>query len=200
MTPPFSGAVLTGGRSRRMGADKALLEVGGGRALVTVAAEALAGAGAVEVFAVGGNPEGLAALGLRMVPDAHPDEGPLGGTITALRTAGTDLVAVLACDMPVVTSDVAAALVAALVAEPEAGVAVGGVDGRIQPPTAVWRASSTLAALEQGFASGERAPRRLLAGLDVVEVADLDPAALADVDRPEDLRRYADPVLDPRPR
>ncbi len=200
MTATFSGAVLTGGRSRRMGADKALMEVGGRRALVTIAAGALAGAGAVEVFAVGGNADALGALGLRMVPDAHPDEGPLGGTITALRAAGSDLVAVLACDMPVVTPEVPAGLVAALVAEPEAGVAVAVVDGRIQPLTAVWRTSRTLTALEDGFASGERAPRRLLAALAVIEVADLDPAALADVDRPEDLRRYAGPVLDPRPR
>ena len=69
--PPFSGVVLAGGRSTRMGTDKALVEVDG-RPLVAVVASVLEVAGAAEVFVVGGNAARLADLGLRTVPDDRP--------------------------------------------------------------------------------------------------------------------------------
>jgi molybdopterin-guanine dinucleotide biosynthesis protein A len=71
-------------------------------------------------------------------------------------------------------------------------VAVAVVGEREQPLTACWRRSVALAVLEAGFASGVRAPRHLLDALAVVRVPGLSPAALADVDSPEDLRRYAE--------
>ncbi|MER3453356.1 MAG: hypothetical protein C4344_06940 [Acidimicrobiia bacterium] len=56
MALTFSGAVLTGGRSSRMGRDKAFVALGG-RPLVTYPVGALRMAGATEVFAVGGECE-----------------------------------------------------------------------------------------------------------------------------------------------
>ena len=95
----FAGAVLTGGASRRMGTDKALVEVDG-RALALRVADALRAAGASRVVAVGGDLERLQALGLEAVPDLHPGEGPLGGILTALAATDQDVVVVLACDLP----------------------------------------------------------------------------------------------------
>ena len=82
-----------------MGTDKALLVVDG-RPLAVVAAEALRGAGATDVFAVGGDRAGLEAAGLRWVADRWPGEGPLGALVTALDASTADVVAVLACDRP----------------------------------------------------------------------------------------------------
>ncbi|MES4792537.1 MAG: hypothetical protein C4321_05700, partial [Chloroflexota bacterium] len=79
----FSGAVLTGGRSSRMGRDKAFVALGG-RPLVTYPVGALRMAGATEVFAVGGDRVRLTTLGLSWVPDGHPGAGPLGGICTAI--------------------------------------------------------------------------------------------------------------------
>jgi molybdopterin-guanine dinucleotide biosynthesis protein A len=101
-------------------------------------------------------------------------------------------VVVLACDMPGVGPEVPTALVDALDRSPAAGVAVAVVGEREQPLTACWRRSLALPVLEAGFASGTRAPRHLLDALSVVRVPGLSPAALADVDSPEDLRRYAE--------
>src|SRR5205085_1408893 len=64
-------------------------------------ADALRAAGADPVVAIGGDEPALRALGLTVVADAHPGEGPLGGIITALEALGerAELVAVLACDL-----------------------------------------------------------------------------------------------------
>src|SRR5687768_5401850 len=96
--PPFAGAVLTGGASRRMGADKALVE-GDGLAMARRAADALWAAGATEVMAVGGDAQALGRLSLEVVRDLHPGEGPLGGILTALAATDEDVVVVLACDL-----------------------------------------------------------------------------------------------------
>lgn len=182
----FSGAVLTGGRSARMGVDKATLRVRG-RPLVTYPAEALRAAGAREVFAVGGDREALAALGLTAVADEHPGEGPLGGIVTALRCATEPVVVVLACDLPAITSEVVRRLVDA--AGPGVDAAVPVRDGRLEVVAAAFR-RRTLLRLERAFAAGARAPREVMSRLTVCELHDLPPDALADLDRPDDVRRY----------
>ena len=83
-----------------------------------------------------------------------------------------------------------AAIVSALHRAPEADVAAAVVDGRRQLLTAAYRRRSA-PTLQQAFDAGERAPRRAVEGLEVVEVHGLDPHRLGDVDRPADLRRYA---------
>ncbi len=185
----FTGAVLAGGASSRMGRDKALIDLDG-RPLVAAAAEALSGAGAGSVMVIGGDGAALAALGLDARPDDHPGEGPLGGILTALRLSADPIVMILACDMPAIDAATVAAIVAALAGTPGADVAVAVVEGRRQLLTAAYR-RRTDGALRRAFDAGERAPRRAVQGLEVIEVPGLDPHLLGDVDRPDDLRRYA---------
>jgi molybdopterin-guanine dinucleotide biosynthesis protein A len=65
-------------------------------------------------------------------------------------------------------------------------VIVPVLEGRRQWMHACWPVSA-MVLLEGAFAAGERAPRRALGDLPVVEVAGLDPLSLRDVDSPEDL-------------
>jgi molybdenum cofactor guanylyltransferase len=185
---PFTGVVLTGGASRRMGTDKATLEVGG-VALARRVADALGAAGADEVLAIGGETDGLADLGLTVVDDLYPGEGPLGGIVTALGAAHHDVVVVLACDLPAVSPDVVRRLVAA-VDRTVRDAAVARVDDVPQVVTAAFR-RRVRPTLEAAFREGERSARRLLDHLDVTWVDDLDPTQLVDLDGPDDLRRYA---------
>ena len=182
----FSGAVLTGGRSTRMGSNKALVELRG-RPLAAYPRDALQAAGAAEVVAVGGDPVALTALELAVVADEQPGQGPLGGILTALRWARTPVVVVLACDLPAVTPAVVRHLVAACDEDVDAAVPV--VDGHPQVVAAAWRRRA-LASLEAAFASGCRAPRELLSRLRICEVHDLPSGSLDDLDRPDELRRY----------
>ena len=181
----MGGAVLAGGSSRRMGRDKAFLKVDGTPLVSSVAGvlDAVVDAG---VVVVGGDIDGIRNLGLRSVPDLHPGHGPLGGILTALRHFGghCDHVVVLSCDLPKASEASVGALLDVVDEVPAVIVAV--LEGRRQWMHACWPVSA-LGLLECAFAAGERAPRRALGDLPVVEVVGLDPLSLRDVDSPEDL-------------
>ena len=183
-----AGAVLAGGASRRMGVDKAVLEVDG-RPLAMGALEALQAAHLSPVFLVGGA-DGLSeATGHEVIPDAWPGEGPLGGILTALSALDEDgrrPVVVLACDLP----DASAATVAELLdhgIDAPDSVVLPVLDGVPQWLHALWPAGARTS-LAASFEAGERAPWRAGRKLPVVEVSVSDERSLRDADRPEDLR------------
>lgn len=159
----FSGAILTGGKSSRMGMDKAFVLVDG-LPLASRVEAAHTAAGATEVLAVGGDERGLRALGLRFVADLYPGDGPLGGIISALRAATTPVVVVTATDMPFLNGKDVTPLLDALSVEDESLVAVSAAEGHTQPMHAAWRVSA-LPLIERAFAEGQRSPRRLLPSL-----------------------------------
>lgn len=182
-----SGVVLTGGASRRMGRDKAVLPVGDPAVPLAVrVAAALADAGCPDITCVGGDLEALDALGLRTAPDDHPGEGPLGGVLTGLRLADLAIVVVLACDLPAIDGATVRGLITALATAPSAEVAVPEVDGHLQVHAAAFRRSCRPRLLA-AFDAGERSLTRALAPLEVVPVTHLDARALVDVDSPGDL-------------
>jgi molybdenum cofactor guanylyltransferase len=90
--------VLAGGKSSRMGSDKAFLHLGD----ETLLSHALKVAGAVagEVRIVG-DAKKFASFG-RVVEDVYHDRGPLGGIHGALSSSMTDLNLMLAVDLPFV--------------------------------------------------------------------------------------------------
>ncbi len=95
-----AGFVLAGGRSSRMGADKAL-ELLGGRALISRALELLREAGLSASIAGAASPlEAFAPV----IHDGQPGNGPLGGICAALAviTASTsaDWAVFLSVDLP----------------------------------------------------------------------------------------------------
>lgn len=99
-----SAAVMAGGKSRRMGRDKAWLDLGDGRPIVRRVIEVLREV-ADEVFVVA-NDERYRSLGLRIVPDRFPEGGALGGIATGVGAAAHDRVLVAACDMPFLRPEV----------------------------------------------------------------------------------------------
>lgn len=183
---PFAGAVLCGGQSRRMGRDKALLEIDGMPMAVRVAGALLA-AGAAPVYAVGGDRLALEACGLTVVPDDRPGQGPLPATITALERAPTALVAVLACDLLHPSASAVDAMVSGLCdAPPEVMAAVPVAHQHHQWTHVAWRREAG-EVLEAAHRAGTRSLRRATEGFPWREVLGLDPAALADADTPESI-------------
>jgi molybdenum cofactor guanylyltransferase len=178
--------VLAGGGSRRLGRDKALVEVGG-RTLVEHVAGALGAAGATELVVVGGDAPALEGLGLHVVGDRWPGEGPLGGVITGLEAVRHSLAVVCACDLPFLAPDLVRSLVDDAVGS-AADVVVPVTAGRLQPLLAAYR-TSAVTALRRAFDAGERSISAALAALTVQErpLSEQQSGSAHDVDTPEDL-------------
>lgn len=91
-------AIMAGGKSSRMGTDKAFVDFQG-RPMIEWVMERVAGLGAETILSTN-NPPAYAHLGLPMFRDVLPDHGPLGGIYTAVSRAQHPYVLVVACDMP----------------------------------------------------------------------------------------------------
>lgn len=96
--PALSGVILSGGQSRRMGRDKALLEVGGQR-LIDRVVERLREV-TDDIIVVANEPERYIGPHRRVIPDAFPNSGSLGGLYSGLVAARHAYVVAVACDMP----------------------------------------------------------------------------------------------------
>jgi molybdopterin-guanine dinucleotide biosynthesis protein A len=93
--------VLAGGKSRRMGTDKAFLELGG-HTLISLALD-LANSVAPTVAIVGDGTK-FFPLG-RVIEDLYPGQGPLAGIHAALAGSDADLNLLLAVDLPFIERD-----------------------------------------------------------------------------------------------
>ena len=96
---PFAVAINAGGQSRRMGRDKALVELDG-RPMLEHVIKRVSGLGQAQTLLVSNDHAAHARFGLPMVRDSLPDAGSLGGIYTALVHSQCDHALVVACDMP----------------------------------------------------------------------------------------------------
>lgn len=185
----MKGAILAGGKSHRMGRDKALVEVDGST-LLGVGYRALVEAGVSQPIVVGGDGDAYRGVitDLVTVDDDHPGEGPLGGIITALRRVppGDEVIVILACDLSGVCAESVLAVARALDLQPRAQVAVVRHHGHLEPLHSAWRRSALLD-LEAVFAKGVRAVHEALDILEVTVVTGLKDAWLKNVNTQRDL-------------
>ncbi len=86
-----------------MGEEKSLLHLAGRTMIETVADRVSSVAN--DVFVVANDGAVYEEFGFRVVPDAIPGAGSLGGVYTALLSAAHDLCLVVACDMPLLNID-----------------------------------------------------------------------------------------------
>lgn len=191
-----AGAVLLGGASERMGEDKARLALQG-RTLAERSAALLASL-FEEVLLVGGEPP-PGAPG-RAVADPPGPRCALRGVVAALEAARAPRVLVVATDLPALTPD----LLLALVALPEADVALPRTAAGLEPLCALYRRDAVLPAARARLAAGKLALRELLGELALqtlagAELAAVDPeaSALANVNTPEDWARVRERIAGP---
>lgn len=146
MNPNFSAALLAGGKSTRMGRNKALIEIDGlplWQRQLRILEELKPG----EIFISGE----FDSPGYTSIPDAQINAGPLGGIVASLRHCSTPLLVVLAVDLP----KIRAAFLRGLLTDcsNDRG-AMAMIDDRFEPLAAVYPRTA-LPVAERQLASGE---------------------------------------------
>ncbi len=130
----LSAVILAGGESRRMGRDKAWVELDG-QPLIKLALAKIRRLGVEEIFISGRPGEDYSGLKCPVLTDLEPGYGPLGGIERALCSCTTPLLLVLAVDLPHMTSGYLERL--ARQCEPWVGV-VPQRDGGLEPLAAIY--------------------------------------------------------------
>jgi molybdopterin-guanine dinucleotide biosynthesis protein A len=186
--PEIEGFILVGGKSSRMGTDKAQLRLGA-QSFAEKIADGLASIS--QTIRVVGGTAGSELNRWPVVPDVHAEWGALGGLHAALDACRSPWAAIVACDLPFVTGELFVRL--ARLRDNFAAVVPIQADGRPQPLCALYRTSDCLPCVEELIAAGERRPRRLLERVETrrvafSELADLEGASLffTNVNTPED--------------
>jgi molybdenum cofactor guanylyltransferase len=183
-----AGAILVGGKSRRMGRDKASIEVAG-QTLLERAFKAVSEV-TNEVFICGAVSSAGALFGAKIIEDAKGDAGPMGGIVAALRASSSPHCLVVACDMPFLNVTLLEYLIDLA---PTADLVVPEIDGITHQMHAVY-AKSCLPHLEALLASGDYRMHALFplvrtryVGRNGIERFDREHRSLMNLNTPEDL-------------
>ena len=185
--------MLAGGRGRRIGGDKPSLEIGG-QTLVRCAVDALRSV-ELEIALVLRPYQSvpLTAHTIGVVRDEVEDAGPMGGLHALLRWLSVEWALVVPCDQPFLAPQ----LLRGLLAQPRSDVnaVVGQPADLVEPLPGLYHRTS-LPAVEEALARGERSLRELLSSLRVraapaKALRRWDPQLLSyvDVNTPADLAR-----------
>ena len=134
--------------SARMGEDKALKPFLG-RPLIQRVIDRVTPI-ADEIIITTNRPAEYEFLNLRLVPDLKPGRGALGGLYTAIASAASPLVAVVACDMPF-ASPMFFEGALKLMIEEEADVVIAKTDEGYEPIHALYRRGTCLRAIESAI-------------------------------------------------
>ena len=165
--PALAGVVLCGGRSVRMGIDKATIEVGGATLLDRAVSRLTE---VCDPVLIAPGELRLAIDARNLIPDALPGAGPLAGIVAALRRSPHQLLAVVAVDMPWLDPALLR-LLAARIGDND--VAVCRTQRGLEPLHAVY-ARSALPLVEAALRSPERSLRGVIARLRAVTLAEED--------------------------
>ena len=130
----ISAVLLAGGESRRMGRDKATLEVNG-KPLWQKHLDLLRKIAPTEIFVSARVDPPWRPDGVEFVADVAPSRGPLSGIAATLTRIGTPHLLVLAIDMPFMTADYLRSLCDDIA--PGRGV-VPMIDNRAEPLAAIY--------------------------------------------------------------
>ena len=186
----ISAALLAGGKSRRMGRDKATMEFRGAP-LWKIQLELLCKLKPTNIFLSAQTDPAWRPADVEFVADQQPARGPLSGIAATLSRINTDHVLVLAVDVPFVTVECLKGLCAKI----EAGCGIIPMIGtRAEPLVAIYpreAASDFQNALAGNDFALQPLVRRLLAigKLRPVEVRADETSLFRNLNEPEDLER-----------
>jgi molybdopterin-guanine dinucleotide biosynthesis protein A len=181
--------ILAGGRSSRMGCNKALLQVNG-KLLIQTLVDRVSPV-TDQILISSNDPESYKFLDFPIIPDRFPGNGPLAGFHSAMMANSYSLYLLLACDLPNLKTPLLRTLVS--LADGFDAVIPRTRDGIAHPLCAVYR-RTCFPAVERALARGDnKVIRTFLEDSLVVRWVESDEgsfedADLANINTPEDLR------------
>ena len=184
---PLYGLVLAGGRSTRMGRDKATLNYGGRAQLER--AMALLAPHVIRAYVSVRADQRAEPLRARFpqIADAQPNLGPIAGLLAAQAQHPEAAWLVLACDLPLLDATTLSHLLQARSPQRVATAFRSSHDGLPEPLCAIYEPHSR-EPLRAFVAAGRDCPRRFLLSTDTLLVDGPNPAALDNVNTPEEYR------------
>ena len=145
-----TGFITAGGKSSRMGEDKAWLTLGD-RAMIEHVIAAVSPV--TNELAIIANSPAYRRLGFQVFADSNPGTGPLEAIRTALSNSRTSHAILVGCDLPFITSDLLKLLLSTSVGN--CATVPIGADGKLEPLCAIY-CSDALTATTDLIREGER--------------------------------------------
>lgn len=183
---PVWGLVLAGGKSRRMGSDKALLLRDGETQLsraVTMLQEQLE---RVFISTRADQADDVERRKFERIVDRYDDMGPVAGILSAMDTHSEVSWLVLACDLPNIDAATIAYLLQHCSAEHVATAYESVHDGLPEPLCAIYRPASRTV-IDTFVNQGMVCPRKMLINSETCMLAQPNPGALHNINSPADL-------------
>ncbi|MBK5254736.1 MAG: molybdenum cofactor guanylyltransferase [Vicinamibacteria bacterium] len=180
------GFVVAGGRSSRMGRDKARLPFRGSTLIEHAIANARQAAPDIHILC--GPSRRYEEFGVPVIEDPVCGTGPVGGLYAALLSAsqdGREQIFWLAVDLPLVSPKFLSSLVAELAG---ADVAMARTMRGVEPLCAAFRTEPTLAWVRQSLLEGRLKLTSALEGL-TLRLIDGEAADFANLNSPSDFER-----------
>ena len=180
-----AGYVLVGGKSSRMGRDKALLAWHGTTLAQHVARIVGEAAGSATLI---GDPARYSHLGYAVYPDRLAGHGPISGVATALAISPADWALIAGCDMPAISVAALRLLLdEAARTHCEAVIPIGPMGP--EPLCAVYH-RACLSVIEQSIARGRFKMRDIVNELRVCFVTSIDPACFINLNTPDEFEAF----------
>lgn len=188
MTVPesLSGLVLAGGKSRRMGSDKAALQTGGETQLERAVKLLQRHVGEVFVSTAADQADDPVRGKFRQIVDRYEDMGPVAGILSALDTSPQRSWLVLACDLPHIDDGTIDFLIRNASTENPFTAYRSVNDGLPEPLCAIYRPESR-PHIDRFVADGIVCPRKMLINSPTTLLEQPNPGALHNINTPEDL-------------
>lgn len=168
--------ILSGGKSSRMGTNKALLKL---NEKTTI--ERMVDILKVyfdDIILVTNDKDSYQFLGVKMVSDHYPGKGPLAGFHAGLKASAYDVNFIVACDMPFISGELASTLVKKI---DHYDAVVPVINGKMQTLCAVFQ-KNCVNKIEECIENGRLPIKKLLEHLNVLYLTEKDLEVYSNMD------------------
>lgn len=148
MHSDITGILLAGGKSSRMGVNKAFMKIGN-ETVIERTANILRSIFTNVLLSTNSTDE-YSFLGLKTIPDIYKDIGPLGGIHSGLLHSETEKIFVLSCDMPLMSKEQIEYIISYPASADSSQIIVAKADGFIQQLCGIYN-KSLISSIEKKY-------------------------------------------------